>query len=182
MVYNQNNYFSKFMRLSVVVLSFLLAAGFSVSAQQTLKFGHVDSDAVFSALPDLTTVEQQMEVEYKKQETQLTSMQEQLKTDQQKYMAEANGLTPEVRAEREKGLMQMNERVQTFYTLAQQQLQAKENELKTPLVKKVQDAIQQVGEENGFLYIFEEKAGLAVYHSAKSVDVTPLVKTKLGIN
>jgi outer membrane protein len=170
------------MRLSVVVLSFLLTAALSVSAQQALKFGHVDSDAVFSALPDLASVEKQMEVEYKKQETQLTSMQEQLKADQQKYISEAKSLTPEVRAEREQSLMQMNERVQTFYTLAQQQLQAKENELKTPLVKKVQDAIRQVGDENGFIYIFEEKAGLTVYHSTKSVDVTPLVKTKLGIN
>lgn len=169
------------MKFSVVIVCLLLAAGMTVKAQQPLKFGHVDTDSVFRALPELAEVEKQMDAEFKKYESQLTTMQEQLKTDQQKYMDEAKNLTPEVRSEREKALMDMNQRVQTFYSQAQQQLQAKEQELKTPLIKKVQDAIQAVGDENGFMYIFEEKAGLAVYHSAKSVDVSPLVKSKLGI-
>ena len=169
------------MKLSAILVSFMLTAGFAATAQQSLKFAHVDSEAIFTSLPELVTIKTQMETEYKKYEDQLTTMQEQLKTDQEKYMAEAKALTPEVRAEREKGLMDMNQRVQTFYSQAQQQLQTKEQELKTPLVKKVEDAIKQVGEENGFLYIFEEKAGLAVYHSEKSVDASALVKAKLGI-
>ena len=93
----------------------------------------------------------------------------------------AKDLAPEVRAEREAELQQFNQRIQNFYTLAQQQLQAKQQELQAPLVKKVEAAIIAVGEENGFMYIFEKDAGLAVYLSAKSIDATPMVKAKLGI-
>ncbi len=169
------------MKLNRIVVLCLLAAGLTVQAQQKLKFGHIDSEALFSALPELANVETQMDAEYKKYESQLTTMQEQLRNDQQKYMEEAKTLSADVRSEREKSLMEMNQRVQTYYSQAQQQLQAKEQELKTPLIKKVEDAIKAVGEENGFIFIFEEKAGLAVYHSEKSEDVAPLVKSKLGI-
>lgn len=148
---------------------------------QGLKFGHIDTEAVFTAMPEMALVEKTLEEEYKKQELQLTSLQEQLKTKQDDYTKIAKSLTPEVRAEKEGELMEFNQRIQNFYTLAQQQLQAKQRELQAPLVKKVEQAIQEVGEENGFIYIFEKEAGLAVYNSNKSIDVAPLVKAKLGI-
>ena len=41
------------------------------------------------------------------------------------------------------------------------------------------EAIQSVGQENGFAMILPN--GVAAYTSTDVVDVTPLVKTKLGI-
>jgi outer membrane protein len=152
-----------------------------VFAQQPLKFGHVNTEELFAALPELDNVEKLMEVEYKKQESQLTTLQEAMKAKQEEYMKLVKTMSAEERAQREDELTQMNQRVQNFYTLAQQLLQSKEQELKAPLLRKVETAIQEVGEENGFLYIFEVTSGVPVFRSAKSVDVNPLVKAKLGI-
>jgi outer membrane protein len=152
-----------------------------VFAQQPLKFGHVNTEELFAALPELDLVEKQMEEEYKKQESQLTTLQEAMKAKQEEYMKLVKTMSNEDRAQREEELTQMNQRVQNFYTLAQQLLQSKEQELKAPLLRKVEKAIQEVGEENGFLYIFEVTSGVPVFRSAKSVDVNPLVKAKLGI-
>ena len=169
------------MRIKLALLSFLIAGLIPLMAQQGLKFGHVDTDEIFSALPELQEVQKQLDAEYEKHETSLTTMQEELKAKQQDYMKVAKTLTPTERSAKEKELVDMNKRVQNYYTLAQQQLQAKEQELKAPLMEKVENAIKAVGEEQGFIYIFDSTSGVPVYHSEKSVDIAPLVKTKLGI-
>jgi outer membrane protein len=165
-----------------LLIGFLILTGLTpLFAQQGIKLGHINTEEVFMALPELKTVQAQLEAEYQKQESNLTTMQEDLKTLQDAYVSVAKTLTEQERATKEGELQEKNQRIQNFYTLAQQQLQAKEQELKAPLLQKIQNAIQEVGNENGFLYIFEVNSGFPVYHSDKSVDVAPLVKAKLGI-
>ncbi|TLX76927.1 OmpH family outer membrane protein [Labilibacter sediminis] len=155
----------------------------SISAQSNLKFGHVNTQAIFALLPELKAIDEQLQAEYTTLEKQLTDMQEALKTLQQEYITgmQSNTLTPEKRTSMETQIQEGNQKVQTFYQQSQQTIQTKEQQLKQPLFEKVSNAIQEVGAENGFLYIFEEVGGLAVYKSAQSVDVSDLVKTKLGI-
>jgi outer membrane protein len=153
------------------------------SAQSSFKFGHINTQAIFSVMPELKTVDEQLQAEYSTLEKQLTDMQEALKTLQTDYLTklQANQLSPEERNSLETQIQQGDQKVQAFYQNSQQSLQRKEQELKSPIFIKVSDAIQAVGEENGFLYIFEEVGGLTLYKSEKSVDVAPLVKAKLGI-
>lgn len=155
----------------------------AVSAQSNLKFGHVNTQAIFAMLPELKTIDEQLQTEYSTLEKQLTDMQEALKSVQQEYVAgmQAKTLTAEQRTSMETQIQEGNQKVQTFYQQSQQTLQAKEQKLKQPVFEKVTVAIQEVGAENGFLYIFEEAGGLAVYKSAKSIDVSDLVKKKLGL-
>ena len=169
------------MRSKLRLLSLLLFVGFSAFAQQPMKFGHINTQEILTAMPELKDVQTQLETEYKQKENQLTTMQQDLKQQQDAYMQIAETMSPEDRAAKEQELQQMGQKVQSFFMLAQQQLKAKEQELKVPLLQKVNAAIQEVGDENGFLYIFEVTSGMPLYHSEKSVDVTSLVKAKLGI-
>jgi outer membrane protein len=166
-------------------LTLLLALLVTVLAngQTKLKFGHINSPAILQAMPELKTIESTLEAEYTKLENQLTDMQEALKTLQQEYVSrmQTNSLSGEERANMERQIQEGNQKVQGFYMQSQQSLKAKEQELKQPLFDKVRNAIQEVGAENKFLYIFEETAGLTIYKSTKSIDVAPLVKTKLSI-
>lgn len=155
------------------------------SAQSNLKFGHVSTQAILSSMPELKTIDEQLKAEYDKLEIQLTDMQEALTALQTEYITkmQANTLTPDERSNLETQLQEGDQKVKTFYQQSQQGLQNKEQELKQPLYNKVTVAIEEVGEENGFLYIFEEagRLTLTLYKSEKSIDVTSLVKTKLGI-
>jgi outer membrane protein len=171
----------RYLKQLTFVLALLVTA--FTSAQSKLKFGHINSQAILQAMPELKTIESTLEAEYTKLENQLTDMQEALKTIQQDYVSrmQTNSLSGEERANMEKQIQEGNQKVQGFYMQSQQSLKAKEKELKMPLLDKVSNAIQEVGAENGFLYIFEEVGGLTVYKSTKSIDVAPLVKTKLGI-
>eukprot|EP01155_Anaeramoeba_flamelloides_P010122 Anaeramoba_flamelloidesa291_71.p2 GENE.a291_71~~a291_71.p2 ORF type:complete len:174 (-),score=15.63 a291_71:368-889(-) len=166
-----------------LIVGLVLMTASVASAQSGLKFGHVNTQEILSVMPELKTIDEQLQAEYAQLETQLTDMQETLKGLQQEYVQkmQANTLAPEERSSLETQIQEMNNKVQTFYQQSQQSLQAKEQELKTPVFEKVTNAIKEVGAENGFLYIFEEIGGLTVYKSQKSVDVAPLVKAKLGI-
>ncbi|MBS2211623.1 OmpH family outer membrane protein [Carboxylicivirga mesophila] len=163
-----------------LVVVFLLAIG-SVNAQQPMKFGHINSAEILQAMPELKAIEEQMEAEFEQKESQLMTMQQDLQTKQQNYQQEVESLSPAERQAREQELMELNQKVQNFYLLSQQQIQAKQNELQAPVIQKMQAAIQEVGDEEGFLYIFEMTSRVPVFASDKSIDVGALVKAKLGI-
>jgi outer membrane protein len=86
-----------------------------------------------------------------------------------------------IRQTKEKEIVDLQERLQNFQQTAQQDIQQKEAELWQPVIDKANNAIQEVGKENGFTYIFDVSAGVVLYFSPESIDVLPLVKTKLGI-
>ncbi|MDY0160507.1 MAG: OmpH family outer membrane protein, partial [Bacteroidales bacterium] len=67
--------------------------------------------------------------------------------------------------------------IQNFQASAQSDLQLKEQELIEPIYDKIKNAINEVGEAEGLLYIFDESTLL--YHSNESVDVTDKVKLKV---
>ena len=50
-----------------------------------------------------------------------------------------------------------------------------------PIQEKAIKAVNEVAEENGFTYILDTGAGAVVYSSPSSLDILPLVKTKLGL-
>ena len=75
----------------------------------------------------------------------------------------------------------MQQRIQQFEQMAQQDLQQQQQTLIQPVLEKANNAIKEVAEENGFVYIFDISRGNPVYFSEKSIDIQPLVRTKLGI-
>ena len=47
------------------------------------------------------------------------------------------------------------------------------------MIERVRKAIEEVGKEQGFTYIFDISTGVTVYNGGE--DVTDMVKTKLGM-
>ena len=57
-----------------------------------------------------------------------------------------------------------------------------QNLLLAPVFKKANDAIQKIGKEQGFIYIFDTSTGAVPFINAEqSVDVMPMAKKELGI-
>ena len=158
----------------------LLVFGSALNAQ-TLKFGHVSLESIAAEMPEYKQIQTILDAETSKLENQFTTMREELTKIESDYQQKAATLTPAERQAKETELMEMQGKVQAFFENAQQTLQQKNQELQLPVMDKLNKAIDAVGAEGGFLYIFEIKAGLALYHSSQSIDVTSLVKAKLGI-
>ncbi len=169
------------MKSLYTLIVILLFVGTGAFAQQQMKFGHINSGEILQVMPELKQIEAEMEAEYSKKEAQLTVMQEDLQGKQQAYQQTVQSLSSAERVVKEQEIMELNQKVQNYYILSQQQMQAKQNELQAPVIQRVKAAIQEVGDEGGFLYIFELSSRVPVYNSEKSIDIGPMVKAKLGI-
>jgi len=157
--------------LSVAVL--ISVAGFS----QKMKFGHVNTTSVFESMPERETAKNEIEKFARQLEEQLQMLNVELEEKYNNYLENAESLAPSVRQNKEKELADLQQRIQNFQASAQSDLQLKEQELIEPIYDKIQKAINEVGEAEGVLYIFDESTLL--YHSSESVDVTDKVKQKV---
>ncbi|MDP2335839.1 MAG: OmpH family outer membrane protein [Bacteroidota bacterium] len=166
--------------LKICVLGILMfTAGFANA--QTPKFGHVDLQALIGIMPERAAAEKQFTAYQKELEDALALMQKEFQTKYMEYAAKRDSLTETVRKMKEDDLNAMNERVQTYQSSAQQQLQAKQGDLLKPVFEKADKAVKEVGAEKGLIYVFDLSSRVILYNSKESVDILPFVKTKLGI-
>jgi outer membrane protein len=165
-------------KLVLAVLILTISAGFSFS-QNKGKFAHIDVTELLTAMPQKDSAQKAVQDYAKQLEDQLVEMQKEYEKKYNDYNTTGANLSDLLKKTKEDEINQMIQRINTFQQTAQQDLQNKESELMKPILDKVTKAIKAVGEENGFLYVFE-KQGL-LYISNESVDIMPLVKKKLGI-
>lgn len=160
-----------------LVAIMLLSAG--MVKAQTLKFAHIDSEALIQAMPETAAAQKTLQTQAKGLEDQLASMQKEFQTKLAEYTQKADSLTDIVRSAKEEDLQNLQQRIQTFNQSAQQKLQQKQAELMQPIFDKANQTIETVAKEQGVIYVFDTNAVL--YKSNQSIDLLPLVKTKLGI-
>ncbi len=161
--------------LSVAVLSLI---AISATAQQ--KFGHVDTEALFYAMPEVKTVQTQLQAKSKEYETQLKNLYSQydaIVTD-----IETNGATymQAVLEKKYKDAYDLEERIVALEEKAQDELVKLEAKLFQPVELKAYEAIQTVAQENGYSYVIDSSLGVFLV-LPESDDLTNLVKTHLGI-
>jgi len=160
------------------LLIFVVAAGNS----QNLKFGHINSDELIQAMPEFDSAQAKLEKFRKELVNALELMTVELNNKNDAYQKEAKNLTDIVKQTKEQELIDLNKRITDFQQNAQEQLQNKQVELFQPIYTKVNKAIQDVGKENGFLYVFDvAKGSLLYFDETKSTNVMTLAKAKLGV-
>jgi len=148
---------------------------------QSLKFGHIDLQALIQVMPERKTVESEFNKFQKDMEDILGEMQK----EYQNKLGELEQLDEEVselkRNAKISELQSLQERLQNYQMNAQQQIQQKYQELINPLYEKAQEAINEVAREQGLIYVFETSSNVVLYKSNQSLDLFPLVKQKLEI-
>lgn len=169
----------KLINLFLIVCLFLTAS--AVSAQD-LKFGHINMQELILELPDKLAADQKLQAEAKTLQDRMKMMSEEHEKKFRDYIAERETMPELIRTTTEKEIQEIEQRLQNYQTMAQQSLSKKEQELYQPILEKVQQAVDAVGAEQGFIYIFDLSSQVVLYHSDKSVDCGPFVKAKLGLN
>jgi outer membrane protein len=146
---------------------------------QDLKFGHVDRQELLKSMPDATAAQKTLEDLVLKYKTETQKLETEFQTKYADFQQNSSTLDPAIRSLRENELNKMYENIQSFSTAAQESIQKKQSELMLPIDAKITKAIKLVGEEGGFVYIFDTQSSGLLYFSSKSIDVLPLVKKKL---
>ena len=145
------------------------------------KFGHVNSQEIIQAMPEFTKARTDIEALTKQYEADLKSMQDELQKKSEAYEKEQARLPANIKERREKELQDMYQKIQQSYQDNQQALAKEQQEKMQAITSKVLDAIKQVGEAGGYVYIMDLTGGIPFISTTLSTDVTAQVKAKLGL-
>ena len=165
--------------LKKIALLLMLILPMSVFAQ---KFGHIRTQEILTIMPEYTKAQTDIQTMQKQYEDEMKRLQDEINKKFAAYQQEQANLPKNIQERRQKELQELNERGMQMGQDAQQQLQQSWLQMLEPIAKKIDDAIKAVGQEGGYIYIFDLNATqIPFINEAHSTDVTAAVKAKLGL-
>ena len=164
--------------LFAVVLTMGVSCGVNA---QSVKVGHVDSASIMEIMPERVKVEQDLQAYAAELQAELQAMAGEYQNKLQDYQANQATMSNLIRQSKEKEIIDLETRIQEFQASAEMAMQSKQMELLNPIIEKVQNAVNAVGQEKGFTYILDKTAGVVVFIGENAIDITSDVKAKLGL-
>ena len=163
-----------------LILAAFLALPMCIAAQ-TLKFGTVNTQEIFNLMPDKVTAENTLKGVSEKYEAEFKKLQEEFNKKYTEFQALDENTPQSIKDSRARDLQENSQKIQNSQQMAQQDLAKQQETLLAPISEKIQKAIQAVGAEGGFTFIYDLSIPAVIYTGNGAVDATPLVKAKLGI-
>lgn len=150
---------------------------------QDIKIGYYNRAEVFQSMPETMEATKKLDKVAMDYESELMRLNEEYQKKGSEYIAGRDTLPEAIRLRRETELQDLQQRIQAFYQDSQENLKKQQQDLITPINNKLESAIKSVGNDNGFWMIFDVsmKADLSFISNEKCVDVTNLIRAKLGI-
>lgn len=146
------------------------------------KFAHINSGDLLPLMPEYNQAQTELQTLQSLFEEELKLMQTEYTTKIQDYESQAATLPDNIKARREQEIMEIQEKLSTYYEDCQIDLQNKSAELMNSITTKLTNAIQSVGQEGGYICVFDLAGGAVPFVSTTlTTDVTQAVKDKLGI-
>jgi outer membrane protein len=165
---------------TIAVLSMILAVSFSAQAQNPIKVGYIDFNTLIAAMPGIDSVKIKLQKYQQTLTDQMDAMRAEFENKYAEYQQGVSGMSDLIKQTKEKELTDLQGRIDAFQAKAQQDLQAKQQELLEPFISKGKEAVKEVAKENKYTYIINAIEDVVLY-SEPTDDVMLLVKKKLGI-
>ena len=163
--------------LKKLIILLVVLAPIAAFAQD--KIAYINSQEIYYQMPEIPEVESKINAEQENIRKVLTEIEAEFTKKQEEFKKDTTALTPSIIADRQKQLDQFQERYETYGQNSQRELQELSQQLQAPLFEKLQKAVQEVGQEQGFTYIIEKQS--LPYIGPSAVDAAKFVKPKLGI-
>jgi len=164
----------------ITVVALMIAFSSISNAQNALKIGYVDFNTLIAAMPGVDSVKIKLQKYQQTLTDQLDAMRAEAEDKFRDYQSQSASMSDLIKQTKEKELQDLQSRIDGFTTKAQQDLQAKQQELLQPIVEKAKAAIKEVAKENKYTYVLNSIEDVVLY-SEPTDDLMALVKKKLGI-
>ena len=159
-----------------LLIALFIAMPMSLFAQ---KFAVINTRQLLEAMPEIKTVTEQMEVASKKYEDEFAKLREEFQKKYEEFQALEESTPQTIKDRRMQEMQELDTKIQQFQTTATQDLQRQHQQLMAPIQEKVMQAIQAVGAEEKYTFVFENS--VPIYSGTDVTDITDTVKTRLGI-
>lgn len=155
----------------------------ALGATQAQKFGHINVGNILVLMPETKGADSLLMVYQDSLVAIGESRSDSLKNDILAFSKAYNEglLTPKQAESRKADLEKRHQGILAFEQQVQNWVALKREELLTPILEKLQNAIDEVGKEGGYYMIFDTSVVNTILYAKESDDLAPLVKKKLGI-
>lgn len=162
---------------TVIICLFIGICSYS---QQLL--GHINSQDIISIMPEAATAQLELQKELEDLQEKGSMLTSEYESQLKDFQINQQTMSDIERNDQLKSLQSLEERITLFQQSAQQSISLKEAELFEPILKKIQNAIDEVAKEKGYSYVFDVggNTGNLVYKN-DTHDMTSLVKAKLKL-
>ena len=145
---------------------------------QNQKYGHVNSSEILQVMPGVDSISIKLQNFQSELEAMYAEFMQEYQKKKETLDKDGAFMSPSVKQIREKELIDLQNRIVEFQNNVQDDLEQRQFELVKPFQDKIQQAINDVAKDGGYVYIFDTQVLL---YSEGGIDVTPMVKKKLGI-
>lgn len=163
-------------RLMIIAAMALVCA--AASAQT--RFAHVNFQELVQLMPEMDSARVQTEAASKEANETYSTMVQEFQSKYQQFEQKQASWTPAVRESKQRELGEIQNRIQEFEQLIQQDLQQLQNQLMAPIYQKAQTAVSDLAKAQGFIYVFDASQVLYI-DPAQSTDLTKDARKVLGI-
>jgi outer membrane protein len=164
----------------IAVVALLISCSFAAQAQTAPKVGYIDFNVLLAAMPGIDSVKIKLQKYQQTLSDQMDAMKAEFENKYLEYQNTASGLSDLIKQTKEKELSDLQGRIDAFQQKANQDLQAKQQELVAPFIEKAKAAVKEVAKEGKYTYVLNAIEDVVLYKE-ESDDIMPLVKKKLGI-
>lgn len=154
-----------------------------VMAMAQMKIATVDVQAVFNSMPEAKAAAAELENYSKQLNAEYEMMQAEFNRKYADYQLIAgDAKTPTtIKDRRVREIQESNRDIDKFLLESRESLDARKTSLEQPIYNKINAAIKQVGDANGYTYIIDVSTTPVVYRGSGAIDVTEKVKALVGV-
>jgi outer membrane protein len=166
----------------------LLILFIPVLASAQLSVGVMSPDNVLDSLPETSEIESQLQQYVQEREQRFQERYQSWIEELTAYaeQAEAGNLTEQQQRQEEERLSELEEELSSLQQRIQNQIRQRQNELFTPLLNRVEAAMEAVARDLGLDYVINKQSGtgdpIVYYMSDRGVDITEQVIQHLTEN
>jgi len=158
----------------------ICALGLGSLTMHAQKFGYLNSAALLQEMPEVKEAEANLATLQKQLQAKGQKMVEDFQTKYADLESRQQEIAPKDLEVEVQKLRDEEANIGKYEQDMQRQLAEKRETLLQPILDRVNAAIKELAEAEGYTYIFDSSAGVLLY-ADESTDVTDKVKTKLGM-
>jgi len=169
--------------MKIKILLFSLAVilfSYGAKSQSTLKIGHVNVQELVQTHPDIDSIHAVLQQETKDMEDVYAEMQAEQQRKMDAFEKESATYSEFMKNAKQQELLELSQKIQSYNQNAQQIIRQRNMQLIQPVYEEVNSAIADISKEQGLTYVLDVSSGTVAFIADNALDITPLVKERLG--
>ena len=165
-------------QIAILTFAGLLLAG-PAAAAESVRIAVVNQQRALASSNEGRAAEKALKSLMQTKRTELEPLEQELKRQQEEFESQKYVLSRSALEERKLDLLKRQRDLERSMREAEDDLEIENRRLMQPLVKRIEQALSEIGKEKDFTVILETKS-TAVLYAEESIDITDLVIKKLN--